>query len=247
MKKKIKSENDAFGHEIWDYYKTGKSYEIIERDDNLIEVSSGAPNYFSEYKNWNNCTKQAIKLTKGTVLDIGCGAGRHTLYLQKKGFEVIGIDNSPLAIKTSKMRGVKDARVIPIDDIGKFKNNTFDTILMLGNNFGLFGSYKKAKSLLRKMKKITKSDAIIIAEGINPYNTKNIDHLSYHKLNKKRGRMAGRLRIRVRYRRYVGDWFDYLFVSQKEMKDIVKDTGWKIDKFIQDKEQSTYLVILKKS
>ena len=68
--------------------------------------------YFSEYENWHTIEKKAMVFVKGKVLDIGCGVGRHSLYLQKKGFDVLGIDNSPLAIKVSKLRGVKKTKIM---------------------------------------------------------------------------------------------------------------------------------------
>jgi 2-polyprenyl-3-methyl-5-hydroxy-6-metoxy-1,4-benzoquinol methylase len=51
--------------------------------------------------------KKAIDYAKGRVLDVGCGAGRHILYLQKKGLKVLGIDQSPLAVNMCKLRGAK--------------------------------------------------------------------------------------------------------------------------------------------
>jgi 2-polyprenyl-3-methyl-5-hydroxy-6-metoxy-1,4-benzoquinol methylase len=63
--------------------------------------------YFLEYEDWPVFERKAIESVKGRVLDIGCGAGRHSLYLQKKGLNVLGIDSSPLAIKICKLIGVK--------------------------------------------------------------------------------------------------------------------------------------------
>ena len=36
------------------------------------------------------------------VLDLGCGTGRHLIYLSKKGFEVFGLDASPKALEISE-------------------------------------------------------------------------------------------------------------------------------------------------
>lgn len=241
----MEPKRDAYGQEVWAFFQGKKSYEIVERDDGFIDFSGGAPTYFAEFKDWPKIQQQAIKFAKGKVLDVGAGAGRVSLYLQKKKFDVIAIDNSPLAIKTCKKRGVKHAKVLSIEKIGAFKPNTFDTILMFGNNFGLFGSFKKAKLLLKKFHKITSPSALIITENIDPYKTEDPVHLSYHKFNKKRGRMPGQLRIRIRFRNYVGDWFDYLFVSKNEMKEILKDTDWKVKKFI-DSDNYMYSAIIEK-
>ncbi|NIQ07972.1 MAG: class I SAM-dependent methyltransferase [Candidatus Korarchaeota archaeon] len=178
------------------------------------------------------------------MLDIGCGVGRHSLYLQKRGFEVVGIDNSPLAIKVSRLRGLKKAKVMSIDDLD-FPAGYFDTVIMMGNNFGLFSSFKKARRLLRKFSKMTTENAVIIAHTRDPYKTDNLDHLEYHKLNKSKGRMGGQVRIRIRFGKYVGRWFDYLMVSKEEMEEILEGTGWKIDEFI-DSNDSEYVAIIGK-
>ncbi|MBT5021445.1 class I SAM-dependent methyltransferase [Candidatus Woesearchaeota archaeon] len=241
----MEPKKDAYGQEVWAFFQGKKSYEVIERDDGYIDFSGGAPTYFAEFKDWPKIQKQAIKYAKGKVLDVGAGAGRVSLYLQKKKIDVVAIDNSPLAIKVCKKRGVKHAKVLPIEKIGSFKPNSFDTILMFGNNFGLFGGFKKAKTLLKKFHKITNPHALIITENVDPFKTEDPVHLSYHKFNKKRGRMPGQLRIRIRFRNYIGDWFDYLIVSKKEMKEILKDTGWKVKKFI-DAGDHIYSAIIEK-
>jgi len=235
---------DAYGQQIWSFYQKKEGFELVERDDKYINLSMGAPRYFAPYKDWPEREKKAIKFAKGKVLDIGSGAGRVSLYLQKKGLDVLGIDNSPLAVKVCKKRGVK-ARVLPIEKVDQL-DQSFNTILMFGNGFGLFGSFKKARKLFNKLFKITTSEALIIAESTDPYKTEESCHLNYHKLNKKRGRMPGQLRIRIRFKEYVGDWFDYLLVSKKEMKEILKGTGWRVKEFI-DSKNSIYFAIIEKN
>jgi len=144
--KAMKPEEDAFGQEIWAYYKGGESLEIIERDDGYFDAASLPKMYFSEYEEWPIHEKGAMEFVKGRVLDIGCGAGRHSLYLQKKGFDVLGIDKSPLAIEVCKLRGLKKAKIMSIEDVN-FKPNSFDIIIMMGNNFGLFGSFQKGSKV----------------------------------------------------------------------------------------------------
>lgn len=95
----IEDRQDAFGHEIYDYFNGKGGYEIIERDDGYFSPSPGPEPYFREYEEWPEAEKEAMKHVTGRVLDVGCGAGRHSLYLQAQGLDVVGIDNSPLAIK----------------------------------------------------------------------------------------------------------------------------------------------------
>ena len=142
-----------------------------------------------------------MRFVRGRVLDIGSGAGRHSLYLQGKGYEVVAIDNSPLALEVCRQRGLRNTKQVPISR----KNSglgIFDTVLMMGNNFGLFGSYDWAKRSLKKLHKIMSGQARIIATSNEVYHTEAPEHLAYHERNRERGRMGGQIRLRVRYRMY---------------------------------------------
>lgn len=141
----MKNSEDAYGQTLLAQYKhQTPTAEIIERDDNYIDTGSEAGLYFSEYAEWSLLERRAIELANGRVLDVGCGAGRHALYLQQRDFDVTSIDNSPGAVKVCKLRGLKKAFVRPISEVDKFKPNSFDTIQMFGNNFGLFGNFDNA-------------------------------------------------------------------------------------------------------
>jgi hypothetical protein len=129
--------------------------------------------------------------------------------------------------------------------IDKFPVNYFDTVIMMGNNFGLFGSFKKAKILLRKLFRMMSPDALIIAVTTDPYQTKNPTHRRYQRLNRSRGRMPAQLRIRIRHATIIGPWFDYLLVSKREVKQIIDGTGWRIKKLI-DSKGPRYAMILEK-
>lgn len=240
-------EEDAMGQMLWAIHGGAEIFEVIERDDHYIDAMP-AKGYFSDCKDWPQVEQRAMESVTGRVLDVGCGAGRHSLYLQGKGLDVTGIDVSPLALKVCRIRGLKKIKLMSIDNVS-FKPNTFDTIIMMGNNFGLFASFKKAKRLLRRFSKMTSREALIVADTRDPYKTENPAHLAYHKRNRKRGRMGGQVRIRVRFKKYIGRWFDYLFVSKDEMKQILEGTGWKVKKFInfENEEGGRYIAIINKT
>ncbi len=239
----LKDMQDAQGHVFYDYFKGEESYEIVERDDGYFDYGNPAL-YFAQYNDWPEAERKAMKRARGRVLDIGCGAGRHSLYLQEQGFDVVGIDNSLLAVETCKLRGLRDVRLLPINGISP-ELGVFETVLMLGNNFGLFGSIDGGRRLLRRLERITSADATIIGETLDPHNTVVPEHLEYHKFNKRRGRLPGQVRIRVRYKKYVTPWFDYLFVSKEEMLGLLKGTGWKAKEFM-DGEGPVYIVMIAK-
>jgi SAM-dependent methyltransferase len=243
----FKDNQDAFGRQLYDYYLRNSISHIpgiIERYDGYINSSGSITLYFSGFKDWPLIERKAIRLARGRVLDIGCGAGRHCLYLQEKGLDVTGIDNSPLAIEVCKQRGVKDAILLSIGDIHPGLG-VFDTVLMFGSNFGLFGSFKGARRTLKKLDRITSKHAKILAMTNDLYRTEDPDHLSYHEYNRNHGRMGGQLKLKVRYRKYSTPWFDYLLVSKAEMEDILDGTGWKAARYI-DSEDSHYVAVIEK-
>ena len=240
---------DGYGALLLSAYKTNGQdvFEISERVDGFIAASNWPPRYFSDYSSWTKRERQAMKLVKGRVLDIGCGAGRFSLYLQQKGFDATGIDNSRGAVRVCKLRGIKKVYLRSIDEIGKFESGSFDTVIMMGNNFGLFGGFQKAKRLLRQMYAITSAEGQIIAEAVDPYQTNEKFHLAYQRRNRAQGRMSGQLRFRIRHQNIVGAWFDYLLVSQKEMKQIMEGTGWCIKEVLAEPKRPNYTAIIKKT
>jgi SAM-dependent methyltransferase len=240
----LKDQQDAFGREIYDYYNGLDSYEIVERDDGFFSLSPGPQLYFLEYKDWPAEERQAMTHVRGRVLDIGCGAGRHSLYLQGQGFEAVGLDNSPLAIQVCQARGMKDVHLLSLVQVSP-KLGRFDTILMLGNNFALLGEPQRALRLLAKFDAITAPDARIIAQTRDPYQTNVPEHLEYHARNRRQGRLSGQARIRVRYKKYVTPWIEFLMLSASELDDLLVASNWLVVEII-DQGRGAYVAILEK-
>jgi SAM-dependent methyltransferase len=230
----VKESEDGYGRLILEYLETGVGIEVVERDDGFIGATGYGPAaYFAEHRKWPAVERRLIRLARGRVLDVGVGAGRVALYLQERGHEVVGIDNSPGAVEVSRRRGVRDVREVPFSRIGPALGR-FDTVVMFGNNFGLFASPERARRQLRRLHSLTNEDARILATSRDPYATDDPDHLAYHELNRGRGRMPGALHMRVRHRRVKGPWFDYLIVSPEEMRELVVGTGWSIGRLVPD-------------
>ena len=241
----MRKREDAFGHLLTDHFVSGHStLEVVKRDDGYIDVGFGSEIYFSTYRDWPKHLREAIDSARGRVLDVGCGAGRHALYLQKRGRDVLGIDTSPLSVKLCRRRGVRSARVASATRIPA-RWGPFDTIIMMGNNFGLLENPKRARWLLKRFASLTGPDGVIIAETLDPYNTTAPYHLRYHRRNRRRGRMGGQVRIRVRYQDYATPWFDYLFVSKKELGVLLDGSGWRVRRYFEG-GGPTYVMLLEK-
>ena len=244
--KRLTRHQDAFGLEMRSYLEGGSPLEIVEREDGYIDASPSTEQYFARFEQWPKRQQRGIAFVRGRrALDVGCGAGRVSLYLQKKGFRVTAIDRSPVAIRICSRRGVKNARILGIEDIGRLRATKFDAVVLFGNNFGLFGNARKAKRLLRQLHRVTSERAVIVAETLNPYKTTNPSHRRYQRRNRERGRMSGQIRIRIRFQGSATPWFDYLFVSPREMMDLLSRTGWKVNRFI-DRDRPSYVAIIEK-
>jgi hypothetical protein len=116
---------------------------------------------------------------------------------------------------------------------------------MLGNNFALVGNPKRAKWLLRRFHRMSPESGRIIAQTKDPYETELPEHLEYHAHNREMGKMPGEARIRVRYKKYVTPWIDFLMVSKGEMEAVLEGTDWEVRDFI-DGEHGVYVAVMEK-
>jgi len=244
--KGLRPHEDAYGRAVLDFHEGRRGWTpMIERDDGNVDADFGVHIYFDE--KFPAPDREALKFARGRVLDVGAGAGRVALHLEKRGHDVVAIDNSPLAVKVMKERGVKDARVLPFKEIDA-RIGRFDTVVMWGNNFGLFGRASGVRSMLRRLKRLTNPGARVIGMTVDIYETDQPVHLAYQRFNRKRGRMSGELRIRVRYQTYKTTWFDYIMVSPEEMASLAEGTGWFLERVIHysDRTPPIYFGVLER-
>ena len=120
---------DAFGLALLHRLEGRKDADvIIERDDGFVEAERAGDFYFAPRRRWWAPERRALRLARGRVLDIGCGAGRVLLDLQERGFDVVGIDHSPGAVEVCRRRGVRDVRVQGFEDVDESVGR-FDTVV----------------------------------------------------------------------------------------------------------------------
>lgn len=153
---------DLFGQAILDF-QTHNSPEDLVTETNISEADEMSVAYlFRSYDDMPKIEKKALQLAKGQILDVGCGAGSHSLYLQQKGLEVTAIDISTNAIKACQLRGVKNARVQNLLDI---ENQKFDTIILLMNGTGIFGTLAETSKYLQKLKSLLNPNGQILIDS----------------------------------------------------------------------------------
>lgn len=157
---------DLFGKAILDF-QTNTSPEAITTETNISEADEMDVAYlFRNYKEMPNTEKKALQLCKGKILDVGCGAGSHSLYLQEEGFDVTSIDISENAIKACSLRGLKNLKVQNLLDLDSESNHDkFDTILLLMNGTGIFETIDETSKYLQKLKSLLTDDGQILIDS----------------------------------------------------------------------------------
>ena len=152
---------DLFGKALLDYQNGNYSEDIITSTNISDEDVLPLTYLFRDYKDMPKLEQKALKLSKGRVLDVGCGAGSHSVYLQEKGFIVKAIDISKGAIEVTKQRGVFQTEVLNILD----ETQTFDTMLLLMNGTGIFQELTQVSKYLSHLKTLLKPEGQILIDS----------------------------------------------------------------------------------
>jgi len=152
---------DIFGKALLDYQNGAYTEDIVTATNISDNDVLPLPYLFRDFLDMPKLEQTALELAKGCVLDVGCGAGSHSLYLQKKGLNIKAIDISKGAIEVSKLRGVKNAIV---KDLLK-ETDTFDTILLLMNGTGVFQTLQHVSTYLKHLKSLLKPHGQILIDS----------------------------------------------------------------------------------
>lgn len=154
---------DLMGRAIWDYYYQENS-EDLQTETSISELDDLPVSYlFRDYQEMNALEKKALDSSFGKVLDVGSGAGSHSLYLQnERKLEVTALDISPKSIEVCKARGVKNAIC---EDLLRFSEKNFDTVLLLMNGTGIFQSLEHIDQYLQKLKSLVAENGQILIDS----------------------------------------------------------------------------------
>ena len=143
-----------------------KLYGPIHTRENI-----NAPIYHKAAKKEVEFLIQTLKLDKSqAILDVPCGAGRHSLVFGKKGFSVVGVDINDLCVKLAKKNchGLKKVQVKKGDmkKLGWAKNK-FDLVINLYTSFGYFETDKKNRESLYELVKAVKPGGQVVIQTMN--------------------------------------------------------------------------------
>jgi SAM-dependent methyltransferase len=143
---------DLFGQAILDYQTNNQPEDIIT-ETSISEADPMSVAYlFRSFSEMPKIEQKALQMARGKVLDVGCGAGSHSLYLQEKtACEVFAIDISEQAIRACQLRGIQNTRALNVMTI---EGEQYDTLLLLMNGTGIFGKLKNMTAFLQKLKSL---------------------------------------------------------------------------------------------
>lgn len=154
---------DLFGKAILDF-QTHNSPEDLITETSISEPDEMSVAYlFRSFDEMPKLEQEALLLAKGKILDVGCGAGSHALFLHdQRNLEVLPVDISPNAVKACQLRGLQNARVQDVLDI---RGETFDTILLLMNGTGIFGTLEQTSKYLLALKSLLNPGGQILIDS----------------------------------------------------------------------------------
>jgi SAM-dependent methyltransferase len=228
---------DIWGRIFLDAWRGERHPHSFHRDDGNVGIAESAANYFEGPR--SIAERDMLQTLRGRVLDLACGAGRYTLFLQGLGCDVVAVDASPRAIEVCRERGCRDARVIPIDDVDA-DLGTFDAIVCMGNSFGITSSPAAMPERLSRMAAVLAPNGKLVVSMIDPLATSDPEHLAYHARNRAAGRPPGLTRMRVGYRGHLGDWQELWMPTPAEFAVAAQAAGWRVAASIPDGNSILY-------
>lgn len=229
-----------YGNALMSYHKGDLSaFFEIKRDDGF-RVKVPASVFFSD-KDFPPLETRALDSCEGHILDIGAGAGRHSLELIRRGFSVTALDILPNLGQIMRDRGLKD---VILSDIFTFSGTRFDTLLMLMNGIGMVGSLERLKKFLSHARDITTDDGQIICDSIDISLTSDPIHVAYRQHNIDKGRPMGQQSFIMTYDAE-SEPFEWLHIDFPSLQKHCQKSDWE-PRLILNEPDGHYLCSLKK-
>ena len=233
---------DLFGRAILDY-QTGNNPEDLITETSISDEDEMPVAYlFRGFKEMPAIEKKALQLAKGKVLDVGCGAGSHSLYLQNdKGLEVISIDISEKAIKTCELRGLKNSKKMNVLDFESTEK--FDTIILLMNGTGIFGKMNQISNYLQKLNSLLNDGGQILIDSSDLIYMYDQDEDGSYQVPA--DYYYGELSFTIQYKGETEEPFDWLFLDYNTLQNAAHANGLQCE-LVLEGEHFDYLARLTK-
>ena len=197
--------------------------EVVVRDEAGEEERTPASVFFRGPDEFSALEAVAQDLCRGRVLDVGAGAGCHSLVLQSRGLAVVAIDVAPEAVEVMRRRGVRDARRA---DVFAWNGECFDTVLILMNGIGLVGSLQGLDGFLVEAPRLLAPGGQILLDSFDPGPSEPTPP----------GRYAGEMRFQLEYAGIRGAFYDFVFLDCDTLQRHAAKAGWRCESIWQEAE-----------
>jgi SAM-dependent methyltransferase len=232
-------DKDPMGAAIADYYNNGKASKLRVFSSQFDEDEIPVGQLFRSFDEMPKLEQEALRLSKGKILDVGAGAGCHSLVLEKKGKDVTAVDVSPLSVDVMKHRGLHKAFCTNIFD-ERF-SGSFDTILFLMNGSGIIGKIERLPAFFARMKQLLAKGGQILMDSSDLKYLYEEEDGSY--LIDIAGDYYGEADFKMKYKNVSGDAFDWLYIDFDTLSLYAEQNGFKAE-LIDNGEHYDYLVRL---
>lgn len=220
---KMNKETDAMGRAIAEFYENGRADKLRVFSPMFDEDEIPVKMLFRDYAEMTPIEQRALDMARGKTLDVGAGAGCHSLVLQERQKDVTAIDISPLAVQTMRQRGIRNALEQDFFDLKEH----YDTILMLMNGIGIVGTIGRLPDFFRHLDKILAAGGQLLCDSSDiSYVFADEDGMPHYP---ETDRYYGELQYRMQYRDTIGEPFEWLYIDADTLKRIASENGYRAE------------------
>lgn len=231
---------DLFGKAILDFQTNNSPEDLITETTISEEDEMSVAYLFRSYDEMPQIEQKALQLAKGKILDVGCGAGSHSLSLQnERNLDVTSIDISTNAIEACTLRGLKKAKV---QDVMALENEKYDTILLLMNGAGMCGKLKNIPNFLLKLKSLLNPGGQILLDSSDIIYMFDDDQ-DGGKWIPSQKEYYGEIVFNISYKGEKEKPFDWMFIDYNTLQNAALDNGFQCE-LVLEGEHFDYLAKL---
>lgn len=220
---KIHKNPDIFGNAISDFYHENNPENIVVHSDDFDDDEIPVDYLFRNFPKMPVLEKTALQNCRGKTLDVGCGAGSHSRYLQQeKKLQVVPIDISEKAVEICQLRGLKKARS---QNFFELKNEKFDTILLLMNGAGIIGKLENLGQFFKKLTELLAPNGKVLLDSSDLSYLFEIEKDGGIWVDASQG-YYGEMTFRTSYKNQISEAFDWLYIDFETLKYAAEVNGF---------------------
>ncbi len=231
---------ELHGQAMLDYLNGDEDAQCILRRDDGIAYSPIYARQFFYPDGLPKLDRVAVDHCAGRVIDIGAGAGSHSLAVQDRGLDVISVDVSAKAVQVMSRRGCRHAVV---GDLFDPYAEQFDTVLVI-LNIGIVRNLDGLAAFLKHLDRLIVEGGQLITDSIDPRNSDDESYRKYTQGKIAKGFYLGERTLRFEYKNQISDWFEWMHIDPETFGRYVHAAGYSMTHLGSDGKR--YLVSIRK-